>query len=104
MLKSKPVQLKPLDFPEARSLFRSLFMEGWREQYPTWQEAISAGSLHWSFTATTFRETLPELDQLLTYPEADVATWIAKICSGLPAGSPNPSLTRWEREGKPTRT
>ena len=115
-----PQPFNPLDLLKARSLFRSLFMEGWHDQYPTWQEAISLGSLHWSFNAESFKETVPELDQLLTYPGPQVNSWLRKVCSGLPTVSPDKSLTglefirqvrdlintsadQWEREGRPRR-
>jgi hypothetical protein len=88
-----PVRFKRSDFIAARSFFRSLFMEGWRERYPTWQDAILSGLPEWSFTAESLTATVAELSQIATYPESEVASWVAKVCSGLPAGSPEPDLT-----------
>jgi|HubBroStandDraft_1064217.scaffolds.fasta_scaffold19967_5 hypothetical protein len=102
----------------ARSLFRSLFMEGWDEKYATWQDAIRTGSLEWAFTADKLRAITTELDTLLTYPEPAIQAWLPKICSGLPDGSPDAHLTStefvaqvkdlvshmaddWEQNGKP---
>lgn len=38
-------------------------------------------------------EIVAELDQLLTYPDAALNTWLPKICSGLPNGSPDSTLS-----------
>jgi len=40
MANPHPAMLRYLDFPAARSLFRSIFMEGWDEKYGSWQEAM----------------------------------------------------------------
>lgn len=90
--KVKP-QLKRYDFPSARRLFRSLFMEGWADDYSTWQDAIRLGFHSWGFTRETCQEIITELDELLTYPDATLRSWIPKICNGLPQGSPDPTLT-----------
>ena len=50
MSKSSTGKLDRYDLLAARSLFRSLFQEEWGQRYPTWQEAVSKGSLEWSFT------------------------------------------------------
>lgn len=116
----RPKQLSRLDFSDARSLFRSLFMEGWDTTYPTWQDAITIGALDWAFTADGLKDTAGELDALYAYPEKAVITWLSKTCSGLPNGSPDPTLTtrafivqvriivsqlasEWEKNGKPSR-
>lgn len=100
MPNTSPPKLTYLDFPAARSLFRSLFMEGWQQQYPTWQEAIIDSSQEWSFTADSFREIVVELDALLaSYSAEAIAGWLPKICSGLPEGSPDPKLTAAEFVG-----
>lgn len=113
-------KLGRFDLMEVRSLFRSLFQEEWEQIYPTWQEAISKGSLEWSFNASDFRDTATELDELLTYPDAVIGKWLPKICTGLPHGSPDPALSTrefitqvqalitdmakdWEANGKPRR-
>jgi hypothetical protein len=112
--------MKWVHFVTARSLFRSLFMEGWDNTHPAWQEAITVGALDWAFTVDKLRSIATELDALYAYPEAAVASWIAKSCSGLPNGSPDPALTtraflvqlrivvsqmarEWEEHGKPRR-
>lgn len=93
MSTTPPSELDRFTFDAARSLFRSLFMDDWQTRYPTWEAAISIGSLEWSFTAEKFRTIASELDQLAMFPEADVRRWISQACSGLPAGSPIPDFT-----------
>jgi len=95
-------------------------MEGWDEKYSSWQDAITTGSLEWSFTADKLREIIAEFDILLGYPEPTIRTWLPKICSGLPTGSPDHQLSStefivqvkellshmaddWERNGRPQR-
>lgn len=116
----QPPKLDRNSFPEAGSLFRSLFMEDWQAHYLTWEEAISLGSLGWSFTAEKFREIASQLDDLGAYSEAAVQRWITQVCSGLPLGSPTPYLSslefvrqtqilvsrlaeEWEKNGKSRR-
>lgn len=114
-------RLSRFDLMAARSLFCSLFQEGWDQRYITWQEAITMGSLEWSSTASKLREIATELDELLTYSDSTIAKWLPKICSGLPNGSPEPALSthefivqvrnlvtdmaaEWEKNGKPGRS
>lgn len=116
----RPKRLGRLDFADARSLFRSLFMEGWDITYPTWQEAITVEVLGWSFSIDDLKNIAIELDALCAYPDAAVTTWLSKACSGLPDGSPDYALTtraflvqvrvivsqmasEWEAHGKPGR-
>lgn len=113
-------KIKRFEFLAARSVFRSLFMEGWQEAYLTWQEAITVGSLDWAFTPEKFRDAAADIDQLLSYPEPVVKSWLICSCSGLPKGSPDPAVTNveflglvrdlishlaadWEAQGKPRR-
>ena len=121
MQQPTPKKLEKFAPPQARSLFRSLFMDGWKEKYSTWQEAISQGSLKWAFTADKFEESANELGELLTYPEPFVNKWLTDVCSGLPDGSPDPTLNakefvtevqtfvrqvagEWVANGKPRKT
>lgn len=89
-------KLTPRTFPAARSLFRSLFMAGWDETYPTWQEAMRLGFRDWAFTRDKCETIIANLDILLAYPEDALRAWLPKICSGLPDGSPDPNLSTHE--------
>jgi hypothetical protein len=67
-----------------------------REAYPSWQEAIIEGREKWSFTPESFAAIGKELDALLAYSNEALTTWIPKVCSGLPHGSPESKLATKE--------
>jgi hypothetical protein len=71
-------------------------MIDWQEEHSTWKAAIHNQLGSWSFTKQNLTEAADQLDQVLAYPEEEVAHWLSTVCSGLPQGSPDPDLTSIE--------